>query len=261
MRIAESIRHRCEHMFVHAPAVRSEALRLAAAGVNDCEIARQLGVARTTVRDWRRIPYERRRDTAKCPRCGRASRPLHFAGGDYAELLGIYLGDGCISRQGRTWQLRISLDSRHSFILEEIEALMARCFPGHKVGRTLAHEGRCSIPWVYSSHLTCLFPQHGRGKKHERSIRLEDWQQQLVSAAPWRFLRGCIWTDGCSFVNHTGRYAYPSYDFANRSQDILDMFVQAADLVGIEYRRYRHSIRIYRRASVALMEEHVGLKH
>jgi len=30
--------------------------RLIAAGINDCEIARQLGIPRTTVRDWRRRP-------------------------------------------------------------------------------------------------------------------------------------------------------------------------------------------------------------
>src|SRR5436189_5937213 len=111
LRSGSCVRSRCEHMFVHCPAVRTEALRLAAAGVNDCEIARLLGIARTTVRDWRRTPYAKTRDTATCPRCRRASRPMEFVGGDYAELLGVYLGDGCLSRQGRTWQLRISLDS------------------------------------------------------------------------------------------------------------------------------------------------------
>jgi hypothetical protein len=248
-------------VFVHGPALRIEALSLIAAGINDCEIARRLGVARTTVRDWRRTPYAKTRDTARCPRCGRASRPLEFADGDYAELLGIYLGDGCISQQGRTWQLRVSLDTRHALILSEIDALLRRCFPGHKVGRSTAHEGRCSIPWVYSSHLPCLFPQHGLGRKHERPIQLEPWQADLLEAAPWRFLRGCIWTDGCSFINRTGPYEYLSYDFANRSQDILDLFTHAADLVGVRYRRYERSVRMYQRASVALMEEHIGLKH
>ena len=40
---------------MHGPEIRAEALQLVAAGVNDCEIARRLGIARTTVRDWRRI--------------------------------------------------------------------------------------------------------------------------------------------------------------------------------------------------------------
>ena len=29
------------------------------------------------------------------------------------------------------------------------------------------------VVWGYSSHLSCLFPQHGEGKKHERQIMLE----------------------------------------------------------------------------------------
>jgi hypothetical protein len=247
-------------MFVHRPAVRTEALELIASGVNDCEIARRLGLARTTIRDWRNQPYGKWRDTATCPRCGRASRPMAFAPGDYAELLGIYLGDGCVSRQGRTWRLRVSLDTRHTLILDEVDELLRRCFPGHKVGRTTPRDGGCAVPWVYSSHLPCLFPQHGPGKKHERTIRLEAWQEQLVAESPWRFLRGCVWTDGCSFINRTGPYEYLSYDFFNLSEDILDVFAWAGDLVGVEHRRYEHRIRIYQRASVALMEQHIGLK-
>ena len=44
-------------MFVHGPPIRTEALALIAAGVNDCEIARRLGIARTTIRDWRAPRY------------------------------------------------------------------------------------------------------------------------------------------------------------------------------------------------------------
>ncbi|MDG5483833.1 helix-turn-helix domain-containing protein [Mycolicibacterium gadium] len=42
---------------------------LIAAGVNDCEIARQLGVPRTTVRDWRCRPQVWRRLVGGPP-CG-----------------------------------------------------------------------------------------------------------------------------------------------------------------------------------------------
>ncbi|MGD1253148.1 helix-turn-helix domain-containing protein [Mycobacterium seoulense] len=43
--------------------------RLAAAGVNDCAISRQIGVPRTTVRDWRRRPQIRTRLVSGGP-CG-----------------------------------------------------------------------------------------------------------------------------------------------------------------------------------------------
>jgi hypothetical protein len=38
------------------------------------------------------------------------------------------------------------------------------------------------------------------------------------------------------------------------------LFTDACELVGVEYRRYAGHVRIYRRASVALMQAEVGLK-
>jgi hypothetical protein len=152
------------------------------------------------------------------------------------------------------------LDAKYTEIVEDAADLLARVVPENKVGRQTSHEGRMVTLHAYHRHWTCLLPQHGLGKKHDRSIALEPWQQALLDKAPWSFLRGCIRSDGCVFINRTGKYAYESYDFANLSQDLLDLFAATCDHVGVEYRRYARSIRIYRRASVALMLEHVGRK-
>src|SRR5918992_5915405 len=155
-------------MFVHAAAIRTEALALVASGLNDCEIARRLGVPRTTVRDWRRPRYvARTRAPELCPRCWRPSRSIQFEPADYAELLGLYLGDGHITELARTERLRIFLDARYSKIVDDAEALLRRCFPANRVCRVLRHEGSMAILMLYSAHLTCLFPQHGPGRKHE----------------------------------------------------------------------------------------------
>lgn len=45
------------------------------------------------------------------------------------------------------------------------------------------------------------FPQHGPGRKHERKIALEDWQQQIVDTYPEEFVRGLIHSDGCRTIN------------------------------------------------------------
>ena len=113
---------------------------------------------------------------------------------------------------------------------------------------------------VHSAHLCCLFPQHGPGKKHNRAIQLEPWQVEALQVAPWRFIRGCIRSDGCSYVNRTGQYSYLSYESSNRSAEILDLFSRACDSVGVEHRRYWKAIRVYRRSSVALLEANVGVK-
>jgi hypothetical protein len=234
-------------------------MALIAAGVNDCEIARRLGVPRTTVRDWRAPRYERK-PVETCPRCWGPTRSVWFTPADYAELLGLYLGDGHISQLARTERLRVFLDSRHRTIVAEADALLRRCFPANRVGRFDPAGERMVVLWVHNGHLSCLFPQHGPGKKHERRIALEPWQTDLVHAAPWAFLRGLIRSDGCVFVNRTGKYEYLSYCFDNHSADIRDLFVDTCHLVGVDCRPAGTSVRIYRRASVALLVEHVGVK-
>ena len=58
-------------------------------------------------------------------------------------------------------------------------------------------------------HWPCLFPQHGPGRKHHRSIVLEDWQNRIVGCYPRQLLRGLIHSDGCRTINRVrdGRYA------------------------------------------------------
>ncbi len=154
----------------------------------------------------------------------------------------------------------MSLDARYPIIVADTEALLTGMFPANRCGRAQRDQGATQIVSVDHGHLPCLFPQHGPGRKHERAIRLEPWQLATLDEAPWSFLRGCIRSDGCVFVNKTGRYRYLSYDFANRSKDILDLFEHTCSAVGVECRRYDRHIRVYRRASVAALVEHVGLK-
>jgi hypothetical protein len=179
-----------------------------------------------------------------------------FADHDYAELLGLYLGDGHIAQLARTQKLRISLDAAHGQVVADTEALLRRCIPHNRVGRVTACGGSNVLPHVYHGHLSCLFPQAGPGKKHERPVALEPWQDRIVEAAPWALLRGLIRSDGCIFVNRTGRYEYVSYDFANLSVDIPDLFVRTCERLGMRPRRYARHARLYRREDVARLLAH-----
>lgn len=265
---------------MHPPEIKQAALDLIAAGHNDCEVSRRLGIPRATIRDWRRPTYDSHRQFAleTCPRCWRPAKPMRFEPDEYTELLGLYLGDGCISPGARTDRLRLSLDARYPKMNAEIGSLMQRCFPQNKASVVKpgpsGWSGRDDT-WVvlslYSGHLPCLFPQHGPGRKHERPIRLEPWQTELLEAAPWGFVRGCIRSDGYAFVNRTDvhrpvPYEYLSYGFSNRSKEIVDLFCTACGIVGVRFRvtenarRCFWDVRINRRESVALMLENVGRK-
>ena len=96
--------------------------------------------------------------------------------------------------------------------------------------------------------------------KYNRDIVLEEWQARIVEREPWNFMRGLIRSDGCVFINRTGRYEYLSYEFSNLSAQIRELFMDACDRVDVSYRGYRRYVRICRRHSVALMQEHVGMK-
>lgn len=256
---------------MHPVVVRQEVLELASRGVNDCEVARMTGVPRSSVRDIRqraRTPAGSRSlsGAAPCPRCWQPARTIRVAEADYAELLGLYLGDGHIVRSGRTHRLRISLDSKYALIVDEAEALLKRGFPDNRIGRQQMYDGRMTVLSLYSKHLPCLFPQHGPGPKHERDMTLERWQSEIAEHHPWSLLRGLVRSDGCSFVNRTGPYEYLSFHFCNRSDEITRTFESCCAQVGVRYRcnlnrkRMLWEIRINRRESVALMCAHVGIK-
>lgn len=150
---------------------------------------------------------------------------------------------------------------------------MHRVLPGNSPCR-VRRKG-CHDVKVYSKHLPCLFPQHGPGKKHERLIALESWQQILVDSHPWDLIRGLIHSDGCRITNWATRtvngvvrrYEYPRYFFTNTSADIRKILTDTLDAVGVEWKasiprpRGGVNISVARRASVTLMDEHVGPKY
>lgn len=118
-------------------------------------------------------------------------------------------------------------------------------------------------------HWPCVFPQHGPGRKHERSIRLEQWQARLVQAHPRELVRGLIHSDGCRATNRVYRptlngmkeYRYTRYFFSNASVDIRRLFVQACQAIGVESRpTTERNISVARRDSVELLDRFIGPK-
>ena len=91
--------------------------RLIVAGLNDCEIARQTGIPRRTMWDWRCRPRVRKHEAAGSSECGIDHDFSSIASAPYCYVLGLYLGDGCISRSVRVWRLRIFCDTKYPGII------------------------------------------------------------------------------------------------------------------------------------------------
>ncbi|MER7811694.1 transcriptional regulator [Streptomyces sp900116325] len=252
---------------------RKRALDLIAQGFSQNSVSKQTGISRAAIRSWQtRIEPLGWNRAADCPRCDDPpSDPEDPTA--YAYLLGLYLGDGCITHLRRgVYFLRIACADAWPGLIDACAEAMQLVRPGNKVFR-VQRQG-CQNVTCYSKHWPCLFPQHGPGKKHNRKIALEPWQQKIVDAHPWELVRGLIHSDGCRITNWTTRliagerkrYEYPRYFFTNKSDDIRKLFSDTLTAVGVEWTTLSRggnplNISVARRASVALMDAHVGPKH
>ena len=137
---------------------------------------------------------------------------------------------------------------------------MQMVLPGSRVHKLVTPNNYVQVS-SYSKSWTCLFPQHGPGKKHLRRIELADWQRPLVEKDPQLLLRGLIHSDGCRFMN-TGRgWAYPRYSFTNLSEGIRRIFTDTCDLLGLRWTRAGdRTIYVSRKADVDRMDTFIGPK-
>ena len=239
----------------------NEVRQLIAAGMNDCAISRKTGIPRPTVRDWRCRPQARARMPAGSAACGVGHDFASLPAAPYSYLLGLYLGDGCISRIRRVWRLRIVLDAKYPAIIERCRQAIDMLMPGQRA-RAMQLPKNCVEVSLYSKHWPCLFPQHGPGKKHDRRIALEPWQQALVDQATEEFIIGLIHSDGCRVVANDRGVMSIRYHFSNMSEDIHGLFTAALDKLGIPWTRSSKKIvSIYRKAATARLDEFVGPKH
>ncbi|MGW1526453.1 transcriptional regulator [Streptomyces sp. NPDC001588] len=247
---------------------RKRALALVAQGQSLNSVSKETGISRYAIRSWQTRIEPGQRASSPCPRCqddpGTPESPAA-----YAYLLALYLGDGCISPHRRgVYFLRVVLDNAWPGIIDACEEAMRAVRPSNSVVRV--RKQGCVAVSTSSKHWPCLFPQHGPGKKHERRIVLEPWQQDIVDAHPWDLIRGLIHSDGCRTINRTTRlvdgerraYEYPRYFFTNLSRDIVRLFTDTLDRVGVEWRQANpRNISVARKASVALLDVHVGPKY
>jgi hypothetical protein len=257
---------------------RYRAMALVARGHSLRQVSLATGIAHATLRDWRDHPDKlASQRTTTCARC--SDTPVTPGPRrSYAYLLGLYLGDGCINRQGPeskgVWKLRITCAASWPGLLEECRHAMLAVRPV-TAGRpassiTKIQRAGCFELVSYSKHWPCLFPQHGPGPKHHREIKLEPWQQEIVISHPGDFARGLFHSDGCRLVNRVRRrlpggdrwYEYPRYLFVNMSPDIHRLCGEALDRLDVAWRFSKPTtISVARREAVARLDEFVGPKY
>jgi hypothetical protein len=256
---------------MYSPEARLQALALIDSGCTLRAISMSTGINRSTLREWRDNPQKAHRSRTSCPRCaGEPALPEQRA--DYAYLLGLYLGDGCISVGGDpakgVWKLRIMCADAWPGLIQDCIQAMRAIRPVNKV-ITLQRQG-CTEVLSYSRHWPCLFPQHGPGVKHTRQIELQPWQRVIVTQFPGNFARGLFHSDGYRGINRVRArltngdrwYEYPRYLFVNESTDILRLCGETLDQLEVAWKySRRNAISVARREAVARLDEFVGPKY
>src|ERR1700722_2166592 len=121
---------------MYARAVRLRAVTLIEQGHSLRAISESTGIHRSTLRGWRDHREQLALRQASCPRCEYPpSLPVPHA--SYACLLGLYLGDVCISRAGDSrkdvWVLRIMCADAWPGLLGECKQAMRALRPGNTV--------------------------------------------------------------------------------------------------------------------------------
>lgn len=214
------------------------------------------------MRDWLagRVPRSASSGGTGCERCGGVAHDFENLPKAYVYLLGLYLGDGCVSRHPRdVYRLRVTLDLAYPRIVAECARAIESILPGGQHVALVPRKG-CWDVGAYWKGWPCLLPQHGPGKKHERSIVLAPWQEELVDRHPGSLLRGLIHADGCRFINTGTNWRHPRYAFSNRSEDIRRIFCDACARLDLRWTTCPHTIYVSRKADVAVLDRHVGPK-
>ena len=133
-------------------------------GLSVAEAARRAGVPRSSVQTWLRQGLDRAIDSrTDTPAEGLPCDFCHYirdlSESSYAYLLGLYLGDGCISDHGRgVYRLRIVQDSKYQNLIRECVIAMHWVLP-NKVG--FVKQQGCTEISSYSKHCHACFHSMG----------------------------------------------------------------------------------------------------
>jgi Homeodomain-like domain len=249
------VRSRAEVSFV---------LELVRAGWNDCEIARETGIPRRTILDWRsgRVPDLDRVRTRpspyarSCNVCG--GDPLRLPQGAYTYLLGLYLGDGCISTHHRhVFRLRIVCANAYPGLIQRCESAMAEVLPD-KVSRT-PKIGCTESPRTPSTGRACsrsMDPGASTSAGSSWPPGSRSWSTS--THAPWSVAAPLRWVPGAELGERDAVPALPLQQrVGGHPGDLRAGLRPARDRVAPNN---PWSLSVARRGSVALLDEFVGPK-
>jgi hypothetical protein len=178
---------------------------------------------------------------------------------EYCYLLGLYLGDGCVSKSARSWVLRITCDTQYPGIIDRWHQGDRR--PDARTTRGSLEETEWHVRRCLSLVRALAVPLSTARSRQEA---LEADQVGAVAESPRRSVQGTVHSRPdrqrrLPCRHHDRGVKSVRYHFSNRSEDILGLYTAALDALGIPWTRPRkHDIAVYRGAATARLDEFVG---
>ncbi len=176
--------------------------------------------------------------------------------GDFAEFIGIMLGDGNIYKNS----IRIMIDKRERDYREYLKELFYNLF---KI-RLNEHESKNSNESRLhkdSKNLTNILLKYGlkRGNKLKNNVKVPKWilkDNEFTS----RCMKGLMDTDGCVYWDKRDKKTY--IKFTNTSLGILEGFKHMADILGLKFAKSgKTSICLYKRSEIEKYLKRAGFSN
>jgi hypothetical protein len=186
---------------------------------------------------WR----EKMRATGKIPSTNQALE----RNGDLAELIGVVLGDGHLSKFPRTEELSIFSNSNNKGFVKRYTHLMEKVF-GRKPANTKHGKTNCTRIRLYQKNIQSRLgvPYSPRG---HRWIRVPDWILNDESFIV-RYLRGLYEAEGSHCV-HEKTSTYKVF-FTNMNVSMLRNVYMLVKGLGFHPHRSKYDIQLSRKEEV-----------
>lgn len=166
---------------------------------------------------------------------------------EFSFILGAYLGDGHVVKNSRCEKLSIYNNIIDTNVIAEQVRCLSIIFPNNSVSTYKQLNSNCLEVNVNHSKMKEIF-NHASGKKHERKIKLDNLQRNIVNKFPKEFLKGLFWSDGSRYLHKQGKYEYILYNFTNVSKDIIDLCSFYLEFLDIDHRINSHLPKINNRS-------------
>lgn len=197
-------------------------------------IALELGVSASTVRHHVRDVVVG--DVARVNRVYQRGKQLTGAlppSDDLAYFLGVFSGDGSLTRQPRTFKLSISCDGRYPDLIEKYVRLIERL--AGRVPKVASRKGGNYFEiYLYGCDLPVLLGVPC-GAKSSNGYSVPGWIFTQPSYLKG-FVRGLIETDGNVYHEYRNGGWFSRCRFTATHEPIMQAFLRATTLLGYNFR-------------------------